>query len=181
MSGGELEVLGGFSWERFARVWTAKEAVLKLAGVGLLELDRCRVVGVRGVDEVIVEHRGRGWIVRQSVRDGHVAAVVWDGDEAERDVEWMWTKEHKGAEEQRQPVPRQRRGCGRREQRRSTGVVRAGRLERVSLARSRSHGEGVAAGSTSGMGPIGARREQWWIAVVIVVIDRDGSCAWGKC
>lgn len=84
----ELEVLGGFSWDAFARAWTAKEAVLKKAGVGLLELDRCHLVAAPGADLLIVHHRGRDHAVHQRTRAGHVAALTHDGPDAL--IEWAW-------------------------------------------------------------------------------------------
>jgi 4'-phosphopantetheinyl transferase len=84
----ELELLGGFSWEAFVRVWTAKEAVLKKAGVGLLELDRCRLVAVTGTGLLVVNHRGRDHVVEQSVDSDHVAAVAHDDVDAV--VAWHW-------------------------------------------------------------------------------------------
>jgi 4'-phosphopantetheinyl transferase len=85
----ELDLLGGFSWEAFVRVWTAKEAVLKKAGVGLLELDRCRVVAVPGRRTLVVNHRGRDHVVEQRMECEHVAAVTHD--DVDRIVHWTWS------------------------------------------------------------------------------------------
>jgi 4'-phosphopantetheinyl transferase len=84
----EMEVLGGFSWEAFVRAWTAKEAVLKKAGVGLLELGRCRLVAAPRADVLIMNHRERDHVVHASVRFEHVAAVAHDDVDAL--VEWSW-------------------------------------------------------------------------------------------
>lgn len=84
-SRGELELLGGFRWESFFRIWTAKEAVLKKAGCGILELSRCTLVAAPSVDQLIVSHRGREHVARLLMRHGHVAALAVDGDAA---VEW---------------------------------------------------------------------------------------------
>jgi 4'-phosphopantetheinyl transferase len=85
----ELEVLGGFSWKAFARAWTAKEAVLKKAGVGLLELGRCRIVAAADERTLVLRHRDRNHVVAQSVQAGHVAAVTHDGRDGE--VAWAWS------------------------------------------------------------------------------------------
>lgn len=81
----ELELLGGFRWETFFRIWTAKEAVLKKAGCGILELSRCALVAAPSLDQLIVSHRERDHAVRLLLRHGHVAAISADGDTA---VEW---------------------------------------------------------------------------------------------
>jgi 4'-phosphopantetheinyl transferase len=91
----ELELLGGFSWHAFVRVWTAKEAVLKKAGVGLLELAWCRLVAAPDENRLIVHHRGRDHVVRQSTHAEHVAAVTHDG--AELGLTWSWTGGEPGA------------------------------------------------------------------------------------
>lgn len=90
----ELELLGGFRWEAFVRVWTAKEAVLKKAGVGLLELSRCTLVAVPDEHSMIVHHRDRDHFVHQCTRAHHVTSLAHDDDASLR-VEWSWL----GAEE----------------------------------------------------------------------------------
>ncbi|MCY2960705.1 MAG: 4'-phosphopantetheinyl transferase superfamily protein [Planctomycetota bacterium] len=84
-SRGELEILGGFRWETFFQVWTAKEAVLKKAGCGILELSRCTVVAAPTAELLVVSHRGREHLVHLLLRHRHIAAVSCDGEHA---VEW---------------------------------------------------------------------------------------------
>jgi 4'-phosphopantetheinyl transferase len=91
----ELELLGGFSWHAFVRVWTAKEAVLKKAGIGILELAQCHIVAVPDEGRMIVHHRGRDHVVRQSTHAEHVAAVTHDGDEMA--LTWSWSADAVGA------------------------------------------------------------------------------------
>jgi 4'-phosphopantetheinyl transferase len=81
----ELDLLGGFSWETFFRLWTAKESVLKKAGCGILELSTCRLVAVASPGLLVLAHRGREHEVRLLVADGHVAAVAGEGP---FEVEW---------------------------------------------------------------------------------------------
>jgi phosphopantetheinyl transferase len=86
----ELDLLGGFTWERAFRIWTAKEAVLKKAGVGLLELSACRLTAVDGDRQAWIHHRGRDHKVEQLSRDGHWVAIAHDGPE-ETEVKWRWS------------------------------------------------------------------------------------------
>lgn len=83
----ELELLGGFAWPAFVRVWTAKEAVLKRAGVGLAELSRCRLVAVPDDRTLVLRHRDRDHVVRQFLSDLHVVSVAC-GDALAVDLSW---------------------------------------------------------------------------------------------
>lgn len=85
----EIALLGGFDEHAFMRLWTAKEAVLKKAGVGLSGLSQCRLVAVLDERRMLVSHRNREHTVHQHVHDMHIAAVSADisGDV---DIEWTW-------------------------------------------------------------------------------------------
>ncbi len=63
-----------------ARAWTAKEAVLKRAGVGLAELSQCRVIGPLTPDRIWLEHRGERCLVMQTRHQDHVLAVHSPGE-----------------------------------------------------------------------------------------------------
>ena len=60
----------------FARLWTAKEAVLKASGRGLAGLADCLLVGREGPERLLLEHAGRGWAVAQRLLKAAVAAVT---------------------------------------------------------------------------------------------------------
>lgn len=84
LSDAERALLADASLElAFTRCWTAKEAVLKLVGVGLLELGRCRLVDLTPDGECLIEHRSATRLVQQRYLGDHVLAVC-----AQDAVEW---------------------------------------------------------------------------------------------
>jgi 4'-phosphopantetheinyl transferase len=60
----------------FFRYWTAKESVLKAAGIGMTGLSRCRIMDVVDEAHLIVAYGGRQWLIEQYSFDGHIAAVT---------------------------------------------------------------------------------------------------------
>ena len=60
----------------FFRYWTAKEAVLKAAGVGISGLSQCRVTAVPDESHLHLEYEGVDYLVEHFFFDGHVATVV---------------------------------------------------------------------------------------------------------
>ena len=85
----ERSMFDEFGPRELVRVWTAKEAVLKKAGVGLLELSSARVVSVPNDTCLVISHRGRRHLAHQWERSGHVAAISSD-DEGDLEVHWTW-------------------------------------------------------------------------------------------
>ncbi len=62
-----------------ARLWSAKEAVLKAGGTGIGNLSRCRVTGIGPPGSLTVEYRRTSHRVWLHALEGHVAAVVDPG------------------------------------------------------------------------------------------------------
>ncbi|MFT5050466.1 MAG: 4'-phosphopantetheinyl transferase [Chlamydiales bacterium] len=65
----------------FARVWTAKEAVLKSVGIGLGALSRCVLVEPLGPEQVMLEYAGERCLVRQRIDASHVLSIHTPGDD----------------------------------------------------------------------------------------------------
>jgi 4'-phosphopantetheinyl transferase len=75
----EWRLVGEPSWNGFYRFWTAKEAVLKAAGIGLSDLSDCRIVALSGGQALTVRYRERDWQVDHFYFDGHIASIVGTG------------------------------------------------------------------------------------------------------
>ncbi len=73
------------SWETFFRYWTAKEAVLKTAGIGITHLRKARIQAVPDKDRVLVDYGSHLWPVRHFRFQDHLVALMHD------DHEVVWT------------------------------------------------------------------------------------------
>ncbi|MCA9552435.1 MAG: 4'-phosphopantetheinyl transferase superfamily protein [Myxococcales bacterium] len=93
MDAEELDILGGDAVNAYFCAWVAKEAVLKLAGVGLPGLSRCRIKKAWS-DHAVVSFDGIDYPVTFAFFSGHVAAVTGRPEL----VQWTFLPEDSDAE-----------------------------------------------------------------------------------
>jgi 4'-phosphopantetheinyl transferase len=60
----------------FFRYWTAKEAVLKAAGIGLRDLSKCRISRVTDAQHLELTYDGNHWQIEHYFFNSHIASIV---------------------------------------------------------------------------------------------------------
>jgi len=60
----------------FFRYWTAKEAVLKAAGIGLRDLSKCRISRVPDAHHLDLAYNGNNWRIEHYFFNSHIASIV---------------------------------------------------------------------------------------------------------
>lgn len=73
------------SWDTFFRYWTAKEATLKVIGIGIGGLKTCRIVSVPDDNHILLDYKGDSFLVEQLRYRNHIAAVV----KGDNEIEWV--------------------------------------------------------------------------------------------
>jgi|FLOH01.1.fsa_nt_gi phosphopantetheinyl transferase len=76
--------------EAFTRIWSAKEALLKLSGEGLAGLSKCTIGSTNLTDTrpgLWIRHDRMEHFVHQMLRDDHIASVTCD---QVQQVQWDW-------------------------------------------------------------------------------------------
>ena len=64
------------TFETFFRYWTAKEAVLKAAGIGLKALSKCRIIRVPDKRHLDVEYDANTYRIQHHYYNDHIASIV---------------------------------------------------------------------------------------------------------
>ncbi len=64
------------TFKTFFRYWTAKEAVVKAAGIGLKALSKCRVIHVPDAQHLDIEYDANTYRIQQYYFNDHIASIV---------------------------------------------------------------------------------------------------------
>jgi 4'-phosphopantetheinyl transferase len=68
--------LADTTFTTFFRYWTAKEAMLKAAGIGLRDLSRCRITRILDAHHLEVEYNGNSRQIEHCFFNSHIASIV---------------------------------------------------------------------------------------------------------
>ncbi len=77
------------SWDTLFRYWTAKEAVLKVIGIGIGGLRACRITSVLDDNHINLDYRGRLFLVEQLRHNNHIVSVLKGNNE----IDWIIMEE----------------------------------------------------------------------------------------
>jgi len=73
------------SWDTLYRYWTAKEAILKAAGIGISGLKTCRIISVPDENHITSNYKGQIFLVEQLRHKNHIVSVLKDDNE----IKWV--------------------------------------------------------------------------------------------
>jgi 4'-phosphopantetheinyl transferase len=73
------------SWDTFFRYWTAKEAALKVIGIGVSGLRTCRIISVPDENHIVLDYEGHSFLVEQLRYNNHIVSVLKDNHQ----IEWV--------------------------------------------------------------------------------------------
>jgi 4'-phosphopantetheinyl transferase len=73
------------SWDTFFRYWTAKEAILKVIGIGISGLKTCRIISVPDENHIALDYKGHSFLVEQLRYKNHIVSVLKDDNQ----IEWV--------------------------------------------------------------------------------------------
>jgi 4'-phosphopantetheinyl transferase len=73
------------SWDTFFRYWTAKEAALKVIGIGISGLKTCRIISVPDENHIVLDYKGQFFLVEQLQYKNHIVSVLKNDNQ----IEWV--------------------------------------------------------------------------------------------
>lgn len=73
------------SWDTFFRYWTAKEAILKVIGIGIGGLKICRITSVPDDNYITLDYKGQFFLVEQLRHNNHIVSVL----KGDNQIEWV--------------------------------------------------------------------------------------------
>jgi 4'-phosphopantetheinyl transferase len=79
------------SWDTFFRYWTAKEATLKVIGIGISGLKTCRIISVPDENHITLNYKGQFFLVEQLRYKNHIVSVLKDDNE----IDWIILEDFK--------------------------------------------------------------------------------------
>jgi len=79
------------SWDTFFRYWTAKEAILKVIGIGISGVKTCRIISVPDENHIVLDYKGQFFLVEQLRYKNHIISVLKDDNE----IDWIILEDFK--------------------------------------------------------------------------------------
>jgi 4'-phosphopantetheinyl transferase len=79
------------SWDTLFRYWTAKEAILKVIGIGISGLKTCRIISVPDENHIALDYNGQFFLVEQLRYKSHIVSVLKDNNQ----INWIILEDFK--------------------------------------------------------------------------------------
>ena len=77
--------LTGKSWDTLFRYWTAKEAILKVIGIGISGLKTCRIISVPDESHISLDYKGHFFLVEQLRCKNHIVSIL----KGDNQIKWI--------------------------------------------------------------------------------------------
>ena len=79
------------SWDTLFRYWTAKEAILKVIGIGISGLKTCRIISVPDENHIALDYNGQFFLVEQLRYKNHIVSVL----KGDNQIDWIIPEDSK--------------------------------------------------------------------------------------
>ena len=79
------------SWDTFFCYWTAKEAALKVIGIGISGLKTCRIISVPDENHITLDYKGHSFLVEQIRYKNHIVSILKDDNK----IDWIILEDFK--------------------------------------------------------------------------------------